>query len=268
MAPARRFLFLTHASSTASAVEDLALEMDSIAGLEALTSDPPRLVISTVYAIADAHMRYDLHGLSPVSLDGHEGRAYQADVLNGVIDNESKSNWIAFRSSCSQPFIEYIESSNTSTERRFFLWELLNEFACVLDAEGVRSGTERREKYLTEKRKSWMMPLSSREEREVVVRLYDGFRKSLRDDKAIGTDQMIADFLNYVDSYRWEATRKKEGFDVVFVDELHLFNRQERMLFRQLLRDPDHPPTVFMAYDAKQSPRYVSRIAQQGGSEV
>jgi hypothetical protein len=148
-----------------------------------------------------------------------------------------------------------MESSSTSTERRFFLWELLNEFACVLDAEGVRSGTERREKYLTEKRKSWMMPLHSREDREVVLRLYDGFRKWLRDDRAIGTDQMIADFLNYVDSYRWEATRKKEGFDVVFVDELHLFNRQERMLFRHLLRDPDRPPTVFMAYDAKQSPR-------------
>jgi hypothetical protein len=252
---ARRFLFLTHASSTASAVEDLSLEMDSTTALDGLTSDPPQLVISTVYAIADAHMRYDLNGLSPVSLDGHEGRTYQAGVLSDVIDGESKANWIAFRSNCSPPFVAYMESSNTSTERRFFLWELLNEFACVLDPEGVRSGTERREKYLTEKRKSWMMPLYSREEREVVLRLYDGFRKSLRDDKAIGTDQMVADFLNYVDSYRWEATRKKEGFDVVFVDELHLFNRQERMLFRHLLRDPDRPPTVFMAYDAKQSPR-------------
>jgi hypothetical protein len=251
---ARRFLFLTHASSTVSSVEELALEMDSIA-LEALTDDPPRLVISTVYALADVHMRYDLNDLSPVSLDGHEGRAYQAEILNHVIDRESKTNWIAYRSRCSPPFVAYMESSNTSTERRFFLWELLNEFACVLDAEGVRSGSERREKYLTEKRKSWMMPLHPREDREVVLRLYDGFRKSLRDDKAIGTDQMIADFLNYVDSYRWEATRKKEGFDVVFVDELHLFNRQERMLFRHLLRDPDRPPTVFMAYDAKQSPR-------------
>ena len=200
-------------------------------------------------------MRYDLDGLSPVSLDGHEGREYQADVLNDVIDNELKSNWIAFRSGCSPPFVAYMQSSSTSTERRFFLWELLNECACVLDAEGVRSRSERREKYLTEKRKSWMMPLHSREDREVVLRLYDGFRKSLRDDRAIGTDQMIADFLNYLDSYRWEATRKKEGFDAVFVDELHLFNRQERMLFRHLLRDPEQPPTVLMAYDAKQSPR-------------
>lgn len=187
-------------------------------------------------------MRYDLDDLSPVSLDGHEGRAYQADVLNDIIDVESKTNWVTFRSACSKPFVAYMESLGNSPERKFFIWELLNEFACVLDAEGVRSGTDRREKYLNEKRKSWMMPLQSREEREVVLRLYDGFRKSLRDDKAIGTDQMIADFLNYLDSYRWEATRKKEGFDAVFVDELHLFNRQERMLFRHLLRDPEKPP--------------------------
>jgi hypothetical protein len=241
----RRLLFLTHASSTVSAVESLVLDMDPSTGLDSLTSNPPRLVITTVYALADGHMRYELDGLSPVSLDGHEGRAYQADVLNDVIDRESTTNWIAFRSACSAPFVAYMESSICSTERRFFLWELLNEFACVLDAEGVRSGTDRRERYLSEKRRSWMMPLHSRDEREVVRRLYDGFRKSLRDDKAIGTDQMIAEFLNYLDSYRWEATRTKEGFDAVLVDELHLFNRQERMLFRHLLRDPDRPPAVF-----------------------
>jgi hypothetical protein len=100
-----------------------------------------------------------------------------------------------------------------------------------------------------------MMPLGSREERQVVLHLYDRFRAWLRQAKAIGSDQMVADFLNFLDSYRWEATRKQEGFDVIFVDELHLFNRQERMLFRHLLREVDGPRAVFMAYDAKQSPR-------------
>jgi hypothetical protein len=251
----RRILFLTHASSTAAGVEDLVLEMDPAAGLESLASTPPSLVITTLYALADRYMRYDLDELTPVSLDGHEGRTFQADVLNDVIEKELKADWIAFRSRCSPPFIAYMEADKDSPERRFFLWELLNEFACVLDAEGVRSAVERREKYLGDKRKSWMMVLQSREEREVVLRLYDQFRAWLRDVKAIGSDQMIADFLNYLDSYRWEATRKKEGFDVIFVDELHLFNRQERLLFRYLLPDNNVPPAVFMAYDAKQSPR-------------
>ena len=61
---------------------------------------------------------------------------------------------------------------------------------------------------------------------------------------------MITDFLNYLDSFRWEATRDREGFDAVFVDELHLFSRQERLIFRHLLRVPNDTPIVIMAYDA------------------
>jgi len=251
----KRVLFLTHASSTASAIAEMVLDMDPEDGLAFLASDEPSLVITTLYNLANTQMRYDLDKLTPISLDGHEGRTFQADVLNHVISEFRKGDWIAFRSDCSSPFVRYMEASENSPERRFFLWELLNEFACVLDAEGVRSGNERRGKYLTDRRTKWMMVMESRQEREVVLRLYDGFRTWLKDVNAIGGDQMIADFLTHLDSYRWEATRDKEGYDAVFVDELHLFNRQERMVFRHLMRNPSSAPCVFMAYDAKQSPR-------------
>lgn len=251
----KRFLFLTHASSTATGIENMVLSMDPVRGIELLASDRPALVITTLYSLANSQMRYNLDDLAPISLDGHEGRIFQAEVLNEVIEEYRSGDWIAFKSKCASPFVAYMETSKNSIERRFFLWELLNEFACVLDAEGVRSGTARREQYLGEKRKNWMMFLQSREEREVVLQLYDRFRSWLRNEKAIGGDQMISDYLTHLDSFRWEATRDQEGFDAVFVDELHLFNRQERMVFRHLLRDPNAAPTVFMAYDAKQSPR-------------
>lgn len=251
----KRFLFLTHASATAEAIENLVLEMEPESGLEFLSSERPSLVVSTLYSLANRQMRYDLDELTPVSLDGHEGRRFQADVLNDAIEEYKRGDWVAYRSGCSQPFVAYMAAAPDSMERRFFLWEMLNEFACVLDAEGIRSGNARREQYLSEKRKGWMMVLQTKEEREVTLALYDRFRLTLREMKAIGGDQMVTDFLNHLDSFRWEATRGIEGFDAVFVDELHLFNRQERMIFRHLLRSPTQNPTVFMAYDAKQSPR-------------
>ena len=263
----KRMLFLTHASSTASGIENLVLGMEPERGLEILASDRPELVITTLYALANTQMRYELDQLTPVSLDGHEGRVFQADVLNDVIEQYKAGDWITFKSSCSAPFVAYIEADKDSTERKFFLWELLNEFACVLDAEGVRSGSARREQYLGEKRKIWMMVLQTKEEREVILNLYDHFRAWLRSEKAIGGDQMVADFLTHLDSFRWEATRENEGFDAVFVDELHLFNRQERMVFRHLLKSPDKPPAVFLAYDAKQSPRDTFLALPTGGAE-
>lgn len=252
---ARRFLFLTHASQSALDIENHILSMEPELGIEFLGSETPQLVVTTLYALANRQMRYDLDALTPVSLDGHEGRAFQADLLNDLIESFRQGDWVVFRAGCSAPFSAYMETDKGSMERRFFLWEVLNEFACVLDAEGVRGGTARREQYLTEKRKSWMMSLASRQEREVILALYDRFRADLRDMKAIGGDQMVTDFLNHLDSFRWEATRESEGFDAIFVDELHLFNRQERMVFRHLLRAADSAPAIFMAYDAKQSPR-------------
>ncbi|MDG5976063.1 hypothetical protein H010_12414 [Hydrogenophaga taeniospiralis CCUG 15921] len=248
-------MFLTHASATAEAIENLVIEMEPEAGLEFLSSERPSLVVSTLYSLANRQMRYDLDELTPVSLDGHEGRLFQADVLNDVIEEYKRGDWVAYKSGCSQPFVAYMAAERDSMERRFFLWEMLNEFACVLDAEGIRGGNARREQYLSERRKGWMMFLQTKEEREVTLALYDRFRLMLREMKAIGGDQMVTDFLNHLDSFRWEATRETEGFDAVFVDELHLFNRQERMIFRHLLRSPTQNPAVFMAYDAKQSPR-------------
>lgn len=251
----KRFLFLTHSSATAEAIENLVLAMEPEAGLRFLSSDRPSLVVSTLYSLANGQMRYDLDELTPVSLDGHEGRLFQAEVLNEVIEEYKCGDWITYKSACSQPFVSYMMSASDSMERRFFLWEMLNEFACVLDAEGIRGGGSQRQQYLSEKRKGWMMVLQCKEEREVTLALYDRFRKMLREMKAIGGDQMVTDFLNHLDSFRWEATREVEGFDAVFVDELHLFNRQERMTFRNLLKSPTQNPAVFMAYDAKQSPR-------------
>ncbi|MBY0445202.1 MAG: hypothetical protein K2Q15_08355, partial [Burkholderiales bacterium] len=250
-----RILFLTHAASTSTKIENDMFEIAPELTLDFISGDQPALTVTTLYALSNAKMRYDLDDLTPVSLDGYEGRELQAEILNSIIENYKSGDWIAYKLECLQPFRKYMESEKNSTERKYFIWELLNEFACVLDANGVRSGPAQREKYLSEKRKAWMMELSTKAERQVILGLYDNFRAWLKEIRAIGGDQMISDFLNYLDSFRWEATRGQDGFDAIFVDELHLFNRQERAVFRNLLSSSEVVPIVLMACDAKQSPR-------------
>lgn len=112
-----------------------------------------------------------------------------------------------------------------------------------------------------------MMNLATRADREVLLSIYSAFRRELQSLGVVGIDQMISDYLAYLDGFRWDAVRGKEGFDVVFVDELHLFNRQERMIFQYLTRDPNSSPAVFLAYDAKQSPRDTFMGVGAGDSE-
>lgn len=79
--------------------------------------------------------------------------------------------------------------------------------------------------------------LPETEDRRVILMIYDRFRAFLKGMGVIGNDQMIADYLGFLDSNRWDNIRLREGFDAVFVDELHLFNRQERMTLHHLMRD-------------------------------
>lgn len=213
------------------------------------------VTITTLLDLANNAIAYDLHDLSPLSIDGLEGRTLQMEVLSSVLQHYRNSVWITRRGNCSEPFQKFVGASSDSPSHRLFCWEILNEFACVLDAEGVRDSRERRERYLNEKRRAWMMQLENTTEREVILELYTEFRKQLREMKTVGVDQMISDYLGYLDSFRWDAVRRNEGFDAVFVDELHLFNRQERLAFHSLMRDTTAQPVVLMAYDAKQSPR-------------
>jgi len=249
-----RAAFITHSTATSELVRNLISDIDE----RAILYSPPAgvvLQISTLQEMANSALSYDLQNLQPLSSDGLEGRVMQMEIISSAMSDYRKSDWLVYKAGCSEPFIRYMEEEQDSPAFRYFCFELMNEFACVLDADGVRDSWERKAKYKTEKRRQWMMRLSTESERQVVLDLYAIFRKTLRDMNAIGADQMISDYLGYLDSFRWDVIRAREGFDVILVDELHLFNRQEQMLFHHLMRDSNQTPVILMAYDAKQSPR-------------
>ncbi|MDF2776541.1 MAG: uvrD/REP helicase N-terminal domain protein [Enterobacteriaceae bacterium] len=245
------FLFLTHNTST---VENVSQSLD-IMDNELLRSKNPssRLTICTLQELANEAIKYSLNDLQPLSMDGYQSRLLQIEVIESIIKEFKVSDWITFKGKCSETFACYIDSESSSSEFRTFAVALMNEFACVLEAEGVRRSLERKNKYLTEQRKQWMMKLDSKSEREVILHLYDKFRNLLREMNVISADQMISDYLGYLDSNAWDNLRSKHGYDLIFVDELHLFNRQERMTFHNLMKDGDSIPKIIMAYDTKQS---------------
>jgi hypothetical protein len=249
-----RYAFITHSTATVDLVQAIIFALDERHIFSPDAKDQ-RFVVTTLLDLANESIAYDLHDLAPLSTDGREGRILQMEVIQSLVRDYRNSVWITKRVHCSDEFKAGIEAELGSRLAKLFSWELMNEFACVLDAEGVRDARDRRERYIKEQRRNWMMRLETREERLVVLDLYTAFRDQLREMMVVGVDQMISDYLGYLDSFRWDAIRHKQGYDAIFVDELHLFNRQERMVFHHLMRDQKAQPVVLMAYDAKQSPR-------------
>jgi hypothetical protein len=88
----------------------------------------------------------------------------------------------------------------------------------------------------------------------VVFELYSRYMTSLDARSLVTSDQVLADFLSHLETLAWNRARRSQGYDLLFVDEFHLFSPLERQVLHYLTRDTSSYPRVFMAVDPRQSP--------------
>jgi hypothetical protein len=243
-----RVLFLTHSWAIAEYVDRL------IAALDENVSSESSIDVFPLLTLAESR-DYGGIGRRPLGVDSDEGKRLALVEISRLVDDYLNGDWIAYKAASSQDFASRIESPASSMDRRLFCWDLLVEFGCVIAAQGMLTRSDDRERYQRVRRQKWMMPLDTAADREVVFSLWIAFMETLKEQGLIPTDQIVSDYLNELGTFYWEAAREARGYDVVFVDETHLFNAQERLVFHNLLRDGDSAPRVVMALDPHQSPR-------------
>lgn len=247
-------LILTHNTSAVDNLDRLIRSMDAD-GRILESFDNGKIRLCTLYELAYNFLGYQERQIEPIAIEGLKGRAEQITVMGWAINSLKETDWPILQNGCSENFISWINLDQNSPEGRAFSFELLNEFTNFIDADGYNQHDKRKKYVDLKKRPNWLLELSSPNDREVVLYLYDRFRNHLRSLGLVGTDQMITDFLGFLNSFGWDAIRGKTGFDFIFVDEMHLFNKQDQMVLDHLQRDPLSNPTISMAYDSKQSPR-------------
>ena len=254
--------FLTHSSASVDLVNAIGESLDT-KGLLFDLGEYCRLEIRTLYDLAQEHLHFDLDNLRPLSLDGREGRRLQFELIEAVLRDMAKSPILVLQfADLTPPLKERWEATVEGTDKSLVV-EIMNEFASVLDAESIRAGEEKGERYAKSlgQRSPWLMSLPSEDDRRFILEVHRQYRRHLSDMNTLSVDQMISDFNSFLDSNRWDRIRTRSGFDALFVDELHLFTSIERQTLHKLIRrnveDDGRPkrPPIFMAYDLKQSPR-------------
>lgn len=253
--------FVTHSFASLDLVGAIGESLDAT-GLLHGSGKFAKLELRTLYDLAHKNLNFELDELEPLSLDGREGRRLQAELIESVLLDLQKSKIASMQFEDLTPLIHdrWQECANGKNKR--LVGEIMNEFASVLDAEGIRAGEEKGERYAkgVAPRPAWLMTLPLEIDRRFILEIHRRYRKLLGDMNTLSVDQMIGDFNSFLDSNRWDRIRNREGYDAIFVDELHLFTSIERQTLHKLTRknvdDDGKPrrPAIFMAYDLKQSP--------------
>ncbi|HEX8383421.1 MAG TPA: UvrD-helicase domain-containing protein [Sphingomonas sp.] len=253
----KRFAFLTHSSALAhDVVRGMFFALDpSERWAELRTADGQnKLWIGTLYELAQEQLGYVKKGLKPLSLDGREGRELQRMMINEEVEVALRDPRLARGLVPACP--ELGGRMKDAGRRAALIEELMNEFACVLDAENIKRGTPDADRYVRGAREPWQMSLETVDERQLVIELHDLYRSALKREKLLSMDQMVADFDRYLSTHEWSQLRERDGFDVVFVDEYHYFTRVEAMTLHNLFKtraECEGRLPLIMAYDLKQS---------------
>lgn len=264
--------FLTHSFGSVDLVTAIAESLDP-AGLFHNQGKHVILEVRTLYDLAHKNLNFDLDQLVPLSLDGREGRRLQSELIDEVLKGLANSAIARAQFSELSPDLRGAWEGVALAFDTRLVAELMNEFASVLDAEAIRAGEEKGEKYAkgTISRPPWLLRLPLEIDRRFVLEVHRRYRRQLGEMNTLSVDQMVADFNSFLDSNRWDRIRGREGYDALFVDELHLFTSIERQTLHKLIRrhveDDGRPrrPPIFMAYDLKQSPR--DTFAQYGETD-
>lgn len=210
----------------------------------------------TLYEYAQEVLQYERKGLEPLSLDGRDGRSLQRLLINDALDAVTRNPRIGLGllKRCSPALQARIASE---ADRTALVADLANEFGCVIEADNIRKGSKTAERYLSGSREPWQMALPTPDDRALALEVHELYESELTSQGLLSMDQMIADFGRYLATHEWRQLKERYGFDVVFVDEFHYFNRLEVMTFHSLFREKalaSGKMPLFMAYDLKQSP--------------
>ncbi len=242
-----RILIVTHSWSLATEI-DASTDALGLGPLPEIDVFPLVEIASEISPGDNSDNPYKLIGT-----DSFSGKQAQLDEILDLLNDFVTGDWVTYRAEVTPSLRDRFDSEDVD-ERLALAWDLLIEFGSVIGAAAIFPGVGSDSRYFNLERASWMLPLSGRADMRVIFELYSRYMESL-DARGLWTsDQVLADLLNDLQKRAWDRARRTKGYDLIFVDEFHLFNPLERQVLQYLPRDVAVYPRIFMALDPRQSP--------------
>lgn len=234
-AQAKKILVVAHSWAMAERIDSALQTLAGGATLSGVT------VLPLLYVLEIHTSQGASQNIEVIGDDSKDGRVASIELIRDVLNEET---WTV-GDAVSKWFADSLSAPGDSITRTDLALNLYDEFTGVLSAEGVVvDDTDSIKKYISSAREDWMPPFSSIADRRLVIQLYRRFIAKLSDRGAITTDQFVSDAIRVLETFSWRTRRETDGYDFIFVDELQLFDSQERLALELLGRSRTGVPFV------------------------
>ncbi len=180
--------------------------------------------------------------------DSADGQRRVMELLDRFLSEVGSKSGSSTRALMSPHIVNAIDASQGSQVRNELVLDLYEEIIGILSPQGVMPGdSDKVAEYLTSYRDETMPPFLTRADRELCLRVFERLMEQLVDLGAITTDQLVLDCIRVFETFSWNVKRETDGYDYILIDELQLFDAQERLAVSLLSRAK--PGMVFLSVE-------------------
>lgn len=161
--------------------------------------------------------------------DAQTSKELQLMYLEEVLERCMKLDFPTYKLFCSQELINFFDT----TEKETVLQMIQSEIAVTIKG---RSNQDI-ETYKGLNRLEGSIPLKKEGDYNFIYLIYERYQESLTTAAAFDSDDIVLTALGQLTTPLWRRRRNTEGYDVIFIDETHLFNHNELSVFHYILRE-------------------------------
>lgn len=234
-AKGKRILIATHSWAMAERIDGVLHVLNGGASAAGITTFP-LLSLLELHAGHIGQQRTDVIGD-----DSSDGRSKSLEIIKSILASSDKKS----RTGISEWIANGLQATDESRSRLELVINLYDEIAGVLTASGVSpDDPDSIRQYINGEREDWMPPFSTVVDRGFVVAIYREFIQNLIDRSSITTDQFVLDSIRVLETFTWRMRKETDGYDYIMVDELQLFDPQERSALELLGRSKKGVPFI------------------------
>lgn len=237
-----RVLFITHSEATK---ESISYAMSTICSPEHLLGDSKQYIrICTLYSVFLDFLHNDISQDEVLENDAQDAKLIQSMMINDCYEKIFTSLMSNSRKYLSDSFVFFIEN----IDKNSLMNMLMHEFS--IQIKGKSSGSF--EIYKDIPPLSTGIQAVNFHDKAFVFRIFTEYQDMFDALRQYDTDDIALSAYSKLNTPIWKRKRATEGYDLIFLDEAHLFNINELQSIHFLTKSSTSLPVVF-AIDTAQA---------------
>lgn len=224
----KRYIFVTHSIATKNHILDVFRSNLPEIDEHLITEDNffGSLLVTTIQEWCIKYLGAYISETEYLDRDARESKEYQIMVISDVYTEVKSKDMATYGKLCSAEFLNFIKMHDDDS-----LFELLQyEIGVVI--KGQAGGDI--DVYKKLKRPKYGIPCKKDADYNLLFLIYTKYQEKLEVSGQYDSDDIVISATHQLTAPIWKRRRDKEGFDACFVDETHLFNKNELNIFHYL----------------------------------